>query len=116
MNEEIKNDLIKKGFQVVGTGGNCTAWALGVDGIEVLITDDASADLEGPSCSISVFDDEGHDLHYESVPIGQVADRALQLANDGADNLNGTCGQCGEQGQIRTVCGHCGRGIFDANN
>lgn len=113
MNEEIRKDLIEKGFQVVGTGGNCTAWALGIDGIEVLITDDASADLEGPNCSISVFDDEGYDLHYESVPIEQAASRALHLANEGVDNLIGTCGQCGEQGHIRTVCRHCGRGVFE---
>ncbi|MGB2180580.1 MAG: hypothetical protein ACPHZD_06710 [Porticoccaceae bacterium] len=28
----------------------------------------------------------------------------------------GICKQCGEQGQIRTTCRHCGRGIIEAIN
>ena len=113
MKKAIEKDLVSKGFGVIGTGGNCTAWALGIDDIMVLVSDDSSAELDGPDCFVSVFDEDGYELHHESVPVEQAASRALYLANEGVDNLIGTCGQCGEQGQIRTVCRHCGRGVFE---
>jgi len=62
MDQSIAKQLESLGFEIIGTGGGCTAWAKYHHGLEVLISDDASADLDGEHCSINIFDQDGLDV------------------------------------------------------
>lgn len=77
MDKNIEKQLEALGFQVIGTGGGCTAWSKEHHGFEILISDDASADLNGEYCSIHVFDqDDVQCMHMEST----VADLPQRVA------------------------------------
>lgn len=69
------------GFQVIGTGGGCTAWAIDHNGLEILVSDDASANLDGEYCSINAFDQNGFDVFYAECAVADLPQRLNEIFN-----------------------------------
>lgn len=81
MKKKISKELIENGFSVIATGGNCTAWSRTINNYCVMITDDASSNLDGLDCCVSILDQDWSDLHHEQIPVEQAVSRAIYLAN-----------------------------------
>lgn len=81
MKKKISRELIENGFTVIATGGNCTAWSRTINNYCVMISDDASANLDGLDCCVSILDQDWSDLHHEQIPVEQAVSRAIYLAN-----------------------------------
>ena len=62
MDSNLTKRLENLGFQIIGTGGGCTAWHKDHHGFDLMISDDASADLDDTYCYISLFDQNGFDV------------------------------------------------------
>ena len=56
MTQAAKDQMEALGFEVVETGGGCTAWRLEDGDLNIDVTDDADHEL-GTSCCLSVYKD-----------------------------------------------------------
>ena len=81
MDQNIEKQLEALGFEVIGTGGGCTAWAKEHHGLEILISDELSADLDGDDCYIGVFDQDGLDVMTLEAKVADLPQRVAQVFN-----------------------------------
>jgi hypothetical protein len=63
--------LKRQGFEVVETGGGCTAWRKSLPSGHVLITDDASHILDRGEADIGIYDDEENSILCVSGKFGE---------------------------------------------
>jgi len=81
MNKNTEKQLESLGFKVIGTGGGCTAWAKDHHGFEIMISDDASADLSGEYCSIHVFDQDDVQFMFTESTVSDLPQSVAQVFN-----------------------------------
>ena len=81
MDQNIVKQLEDLGFGVIGTGGGCTAWAKEHHGLEILISDDASADLDGDYCYIHAFDQDDLEVMTLETKVAELPQRVAQIFN-----------------------------------
>ena len=108
MKSELKEKLETAGFKIMDTGGNCTAWHIELGDEYVLITDDASADLESPFCTVGVYDSEGEEIRHWMAPVDDAVHVAFSIAD--LPEGYGLCNDCGFIGRTGT-CDKCRRGV-----
>lgn len=65
--------LEELGFEVIRTGGGCSAWSKEYNGFEILISDEASSDLSGENCCVHLLDQNGEIFMYVDTAVDNLS-------------------------------------------